>query len=139
MVTRGIDQPIEWVRDGMLEVTIFVPYSYDVLPASVTSYTRLPAAGVISAFERLKPLPCACAAARRLLCRSCSSARSGRSISAYARQPAPTVTTEHQQVGHMGTRRLVQMSLDRDLQQQTFHGQVDQVELYEALPMKARK
>ena len=44
VVTRGIDQPIEWVRDGMLEVTIFVPYSYDVLPASVTSYTRLPAA-----------------------------------------------------------------------------------------------
>jgi len=43
VVARGIDQPIEWVRDGMLEVTIFVPYSYDVLPASVTSYTRLPA------------------------------------------------------------------------------------------------
>jgi len=41
VVTRGIDQPIEWVRDGMLEVTIFVPYSYDVLPASVTSYTRV--------------------------------------------------------------------------------------------------
>lgn len=43
VVTRGIDQPIEWVRDGMLEVTIFVPYSYDVLPASVTSYTRVSA------------------------------------------------------------------------------------------------
>jgi hypothetical protein len=42
VVTRGIDQPIRWVRDGLLEVTIFVPYSYDVLPASVTSYTRLP-------------------------------------------------------------------------------------------------
>jgi hypothetical protein len=41
VVTRGIDQPIKWVRDGMLEVTIFVPYSYDVLPATVTSYTRL--------------------------------------------------------------------------------------------------
>jgi hypothetical protein len=44
VVTRGIDQPIKWVRDGLLEVTIFVPYSYDVLPASVTSYTRLPEA-----------------------------------------------------------------------------------------------
>jgi len=43
VVARGIDHPIEWVRDGMLEVTIFVPYSYDVLPASVTSYMRLPA------------------------------------------------------------------------------------------------
>ena len=41
VVARGIDQPIQWVRDGMLEVTIFVPYSYDVLPASVTSYMRV--------------------------------------------------------------------------------------------------
>ncbi len=41
VVTQGIDQPIRWVRSGMLEVTIFVPYSYDVIPASVTSYTRL--------------------------------------------------------------------------------------------------
>ncbi|MES1263155.1 MAG: hypothetical protein ABUL69_02285 [Peristeroidobacter soli] len=40
VVVHGIDAPIQWVRDGMLEVTIFVPYSYDVLPASVTSYTR---------------------------------------------------------------------------------------------------
>ena len=40
VVAHGIDHPIEWVRDGMLEVTIFVPYGYDVLPASVTSYTR---------------------------------------------------------------------------------------------------
>lgn len=40
VVARGIDAPIQWVRDGMLEVTIFVPYSYDVLPATVTSYTR---------------------------------------------------------------------------------------------------
>jgi hypothetical protein len=40
VVARGIDQPIEWVRAGMLEVTIFVPYRYDVLPASVTSYNR---------------------------------------------------------------------------------------------------
>ena len=32
--------PSQWVRDGMLEVTIFVPYGYDVLPASVTSYAR---------------------------------------------------------------------------------------------------
>jgi len=41
VVVHGIDAPIQWVRDGMLEVTIFVPYSYDVLPASVTSYMRV--------------------------------------------------------------------------------------------------
>jgi hypothetical protein len=40
VVAHGIDQPIQWVRDGMLEVTIFVPYSYDVLPANITSYLR---------------------------------------------------------------------------------------------------
>jgi hypothetical protein len=40
VVANGIDLPIEWVRAGMLEVTIFVPYRYDVLPASVTSYLR---------------------------------------------------------------------------------------------------
>jgi len=42
VVAQGIDAPIQWVRDGMLEVTIYVPYSYDVLPASVTSYMRVP-------------------------------------------------------------------------------------------------
>ena len=42
VIAHGIDQPIEWVRAGMLEVTIFVPYRYDVLPVNVTSYMRLP-------------------------------------------------------------------------------------------------
>lgn len=40
VVVQGIDKPIQWVRDGMLDVTIFVPYSYDVLPASVSGYTK---------------------------------------------------------------------------------------------------
>jgi hypothetical protein len=44
VVVNGIDKPIEWVRDGMLEVTIFVPYSYDVLPVSVSSFSRPPPA-----------------------------------------------------------------------------------------------
>lgn len=39
VVARGIDAPIRWMRSGMLEVALFVPYGYDVLPASVTSYT----------------------------------------------------------------------------------------------------
>jgi hypothetical protein len=40
VVANGIDLPIEWVRAGMLEVTIFVPYRYEVLPASVSAYMR---------------------------------------------------------------------------------------------------
>jgi hypothetical protein len=40
VVAHGIDSPIQWVRSGMLEVSIFAPYGYDVLPASVTSYIK---------------------------------------------------------------------------------------------------
>jgi hypothetical protein len=40
VVAHGIDSPIQWVRSGMLEVSIFAPYGYDVLPASVTSYLK---------------------------------------------------------------------------------------------------
>jgi hypothetical protein len=41
VIARGIDQPIEWVQDGMLGVTIYVPYRYDVLPSTVTSYLQV--------------------------------------------------------------------------------------------------
>lgn len=41
VIAHGIDAPIQWVRAGMLEVALFVPYGYDVLPASVTSYTNI--------------------------------------------------------------------------------------------------
>ena len=40
VIAQGIDQPIEWVREGMLDVTIYVPYRYDVLPATVTSFLQ---------------------------------------------------------------------------------------------------
>ena len=38
VITRGVDLPIEWVREGMLDVAIYVPYRYDVLPSTVTSF-----------------------------------------------------------------------------------------------------
>jgi hypothetical protein len=41
VIVHGIDKPIQWVRDGMLDVTIFVPYSYDVLPSTVSGYTKI--------------------------------------------------------------------------------------------------
>jgi hypothetical protein len=41
VIVHGIDKPIQWVRDGMLDVTIFVPYSYDVLPSTVSAYTKI--------------------------------------------------------------------------------------------------
>lgn len=40
VVTRGIDRQLQWVRDGMTDVTLFIPYEYDVIPANVTSYQR---------------------------------------------------------------------------------------------------
>ena len=39
VVTRGIDRQLQWVREGMLDVLFFIPYEYDVIPASVTSYS----------------------------------------------------------------------------------------------------
>ena len=39
VVARGLDQPIQWVRDGTLDVVIFVPYEYDVVPTTISSYT----------------------------------------------------------------------------------------------------
>jgi hypothetical protein len=41
VVVRGIDGPIRWQRAGMLELTLYVPYTYDVIPATVTSYTTI--------------------------------------------------------------------------------------------------
>jgi hypothetical protein len=39
VVIRGLDQPIQWVRSGTLDVTIFVPYKYDIVPTSISSYS----------------------------------------------------------------------------------------------------
>lgn len=42
VVVHGLDHPIQWIRSGTLDVTIFVPYSYDVVPTTVTSYLAVP-------------------------------------------------------------------------------------------------
>ncbi len=42
VVVRGVDKPVQWVRTGVLELGIFVPYTYDVLPASMTAYVSAP-------------------------------------------------------------------------------------------------
>jgi hypothetical protein len=42
IVARGLDQPIQWVRDGTLDVLIFVPYQYDVVPTTISSYVPSP-------------------------------------------------------------------------------------------------
>ena len=42
VVISGLDQPIQWVRGGTLEVIIFVPYTYDVVPTSISSYSPRP-------------------------------------------------------------------------------------------------
>jgi hypothetical protein len=43
VVLQGIDRPVEWTRVGLLELALYVPYSYVVLPSSVTSYLAVPA------------------------------------------------------------------------------------------------
>lgn len=42
IVTSGIDRPVRWVRIGLLELALFVPYSYQVLPSSVHSVMIAP-------------------------------------------------------------------------------------------------
>ncbi len=42
IVARGLDQPIQWVRDGTLDVVIFVPYQYDLVPTTISSYVPGP-------------------------------------------------------------------------------------------------
>ncbi len=41
VVTRGIDRPVRWVRIGLLELALYIPYTYDVLPTSVSSYVEI--------------------------------------------------------------------------------------------------
>lgn len=42
VVTEGIDRPVRWVRMGLLELALFVPYRYHVLPSTVHTYMNLP-------------------------------------------------------------------------------------------------
>jgi hypothetical protein len=38
IVVSGIDRPVQWIRTGLLELALFVPYKYEVLPATVTTF-----------------------------------------------------------------------------------------------------
>lgn len=42
VVVRGIDRPVEWSRLGLLDLALYVPYAYDVLPSNITSYFSVP-------------------------------------------------------------------------------------------------
>ncbi|MGH8175272.1 MAG: hypothetical protein ACREV5_03295 [Steroidobacter sp.] len=42
VVTQGIDRPVRWIRIGLLELALFVPYRYDVLPTTVHTYVNVP-------------------------------------------------------------------------------------------------
>ena len=42
VIVEGIDQPVQWVRSGALELSLFIPYSYTVLPESVNAVSFFP-------------------------------------------------------------------------------------------------
>jgi hypothetical protein len=42
IVTTGIDRPVQWVRMGLLELALFVPYKFDVLPSTVSTFVTVP-------------------------------------------------------------------------------------------------
>jgi hypothetical protein len=37
VVVGGIDRPVEWFRLGLLDLGLFIPYRYTVIPQSITS------------------------------------------------------------------------------------------------------
>jgi hypothetical protein len=37
VIVEGIDRPVEWFRLGLLDLGLFIPYRYTVIPQSVTS------------------------------------------------------------------------------------------------------
>lgn len=41
VIVRGIDRPIAWRRMGLLELALYIPYNYAVIPATVTGYTHV--------------------------------------------------------------------------------------------------
>lgn len=43
IVASGIDRPVRWVRMGLLELALFVPYKFEVLPSSVNTFVAVPA------------------------------------------------------------------------------------------------
>jgi hypothetical protein len=43
IVASGIDRPVRWVRMGLLELALFVPYKFDVLPSTVNTFVGVPA------------------------------------------------------------------------------------------------
>jgi hypothetical protein len=38
VVVQGIDRPVEWFRLGAIELGLYVPYQYTVIPESLTSF-----------------------------------------------------------------------------------------------------
>ena len=43
IVATGIDRPVRWVRMGLLELALFVPYKFEVLPSTVNTFVAVPA------------------------------------------------------------------------------------------------
>jgi hypothetical protein len=39
VIVQGIDRPVEWFRLGLLDLGLFVPYEYTVIPQTVTAFT----------------------------------------------------------------------------------------------------
>ena len=42
VIVEGIDRPVDWYRVSLLELALFVPYSYVVVPETVNSYLSVP-------------------------------------------------------------------------------------------------
>lgn len=43
VVLEGIDKPVQWVRSGPLQLSLYVPYSYKVIPKNISSILSIEA------------------------------------------------------------------------------------------------
>ncbi|XOV83662.1 MAG: hypothetical protein ACFHXK_00805 [bacterium] len=42
VVLTGIDRPVQWARVGSIDVAIFIPYEYVVVPTSISAFNMFP-------------------------------------------------------------------------------------------------
>lgn len=40
VIISGIDSPVKWVKSGQTNITMYIPYSYDVIPSNITSFLK---------------------------------------------------------------------------------------------------
>lgn len=38
VIMQGLDQPVQWVRVGPVQLAMYIPYSYHIIPSNISSF-----------------------------------------------------------------------------------------------------